>query len=336
MKLEENISLKTYNTFGIDVKAKYLILSDSPSETIEAIKFTSQKELEILPLGKGSNILFTSDFNGVVIVQTSKDIDIIEEDNDSVRIKVSAGVPWDDFVKFAVSNNFWGIENLSLIPGTVGASPVQNIGAYGAEVSNVITTVSGIEIYSGEAKTFTNSECLFSYRDSIFKGNLKGKFIITEVEFMLSKKANPIFNYRPLAKIFSNRNEIQLSEIREAIIKIRNEKLPDINKIGNAGSFFKNTVLDLEQFEKLKYEFPTVPFYDLGNNKFKIPSAWLIEIAGLKGYREGSVGVSPTQALVIVNYGNATGEEVLRFSKKIKNLILKKFNISLQTEVNIL
>ena len=336
MNITENVSLKPFNTFGVDVKAKYLITASTPKDISEAIDFSNGNGLPLLPIGKGSNILFTKNFEGVVLNLDSAEIKIISENDSDVLLEVSAGVVWDDAVRFAVKNNYWGLENLSLIPGAVGAAPVQNIGAYGAELKDVLESLEAIDRDTKEVVAFSNDECKFGYRDSIFKNELKDKFIISGVKLKLSKVSSPNINYRPLKKKFGSRREIEIEEIRNEVIRIRKEKLPDHRELGNAGSFFMNPIISKDALDRLRAKYPSIPFYDLGEQKYKIPAAWLIEKADMKGYREGNVGVSPKQALVILNYGEASGEEVIEFSEKIKNLILEKFNISLQTEVNIL
>ncbi len=336
MNITQNASLKKFNTFGIDAKAKYFITAADSEEIIDAINFVSKKNIDLLPLGKGSNILFTKDFEGAVLHILPNDITITEENDSEVTIKVGAGVEWDDLVSFSVKRKFWGLENLSFIPGTAGAAPVQNIGAYGAELKDTLVKVTGIDVSKREVVSFTKEECEFGYRESIFKNKLKNKFIISEIEIKLSKKYSPNVNYRPLRKIFDGKKNLEPEEIRTEIIRIRKEKLTDPNEIGNAGSFFTNPIVDASVLQRIRAKYPSIPFYNLPDGKFKIAAGWLIETAGLKGYREGNVGVSGRQALVILNYGNASGKEVYEFSQKIKNLILKKFNISLQTEVNIL
>ncbi len=336
MNITENVSLKPFNTFGVDVMAKYLITASTPKDICEVIDFSRENGLPLLPIGKGSNILFTKNFEGVVLNLDSAEIKIISENDSDVLLEVSAGVVWDDAVRFAVKNNYWGLENLSLIPGAVGAAPVQNIGAYGAELKDVLESLEAIDRDTKEVVAFSNEECKFGYRDSIFKNELKDKFIISGVKLKLSKVSSPNINYRPLKKKFGSRREIEIEEIRDEVIRIRKEKLPDHRELGNAGSFFMNPIISKDALDRLRAKYPSIPFYDLGEQKYKIPAAWLIEKAGMKGYLEGNVGVSPEQALVILNYGEASGEEVIEFSEKIKNLILEKFNISLQTEVNIL
>lgn len=336
MLIQENFSLKDYNTFGIEVASRYFASPTDSTELNKSINFAKENNLKILPIGKGSNILFTSDYNGITISQNSEEIIVINEDADFLTIEASAGVEWDKLVEFTVENDLWGIENLSLIPGTVGAAPIQNIGAYGTELKEHLIWVKGVSTVNFTKQRFSNEKCEFGYRDSIFKHRLKNDFVVTSIALKLSRLPNPKLNYRPLKKVFANKKNVNLTNIREAIIKIRNEKLPDPRKLGNAGSFFKNPVVSINKVKELKRVFPQIPVFEFGKHEYKIPAGWLIENAGLKGYREGNVGVSNKQALVLVNYGNATGKEVLELAEKIKNLILKKFNISLQTEVNIL
>jgi UDP-N-acetylmuramate dehydrogenase len=334
--IQENFSLKNFNTFGIDAAAQYFVAPANNEEITEALNFAKQNNLKILPIGKGSNILFTSDFDGITIHQKTDEITVIKEDESSATIESSAGVEWDKLVEFTVDNGLWGLENLSLIPGTAGAAPIQNIGAYGTELKEHLIWVKGVSSVNFTKQRYSNKKCEFGYRDSIFKHRLKNDFIITSIALKLSKLPNPKLSYRPLKKVFANKKNVDQKEIRDAIIKIRTQKLSDPNKIGNAGSFFKNPVVSINMVKELKLKFPQLPVFEFGKHEYKIPAGWLIENAGMKGYLEGNVGVSNKQALVLVNYGNATGKEVLELAEKIKNLILKKFNISLQTEVNIL
>ena len=336
MLIQEYFSLKDFNTFGIDVVTRYFVSPSNDKELTEALNFAKQNNIRTLLIGKGSNILFTSEFDGITICLNSNEIIVINEDESSATIEASAGVEWDKLVEFTVQNGLWGIENLSLIPGTAGAAPIQNIGAYGTEISEHLIWVKGISSVNFTKHRLSNQKCEFGYRDSIFKHRLKNDFIVTSIALKLSKLPNPKLNYRPLKKIFANNKNVDQIAVREEIIKIRTEKLPDPDKLGNAGSFFKNPVVSINKVKELKQKFPHLPVFEFGNQEYKIPAGWLIENAGMKGYREGNVGVSNKQALVLINYGNATGKEVLELAGKIKNLILKKFNISLQTEVNIL
>lgn len=337
IKTEENKPLKELNTFHIDVKAaKYCEIKSKKDilELSENDDFKSEK----LVLGGGSNILFTKDFAGLVIKNNIKGIEILSEDENSVKIKAGAGVVWDDLVKFCVEKEFYGIENLSLIPGTVGAAPIQNIGAYGTELSDVLFEV---EFYDTEEQKFRSLEkdyCKLDYRNSIFKKELKNKIIITSVTLELSLEKSFNLSYRALQKEFEERSidNIALSEVRDKIIQIRNSKLPSTDLYGNAGSFFKNPEITVSHFEKLKKKFPDIVYFETGKDKVKVPAGWLIETAGMKGKRIGNTGTYPEQALVIINYGNADGSEVKRFAEKIISEIDNKFGITLIPEVNIL
>jgi len=338
MLIEKNISLKSLNTFNIDVKAKYFAKINNTSELNELLANPNYKLEKKLFIGGGSNILFTSDFDGIVIKLCNSEINIISETDENVTINVDSGVEWDNFVKFCVERSLSGIENLSLIPGNVGASPIQNIGAYGVEVKDLIESVNLILLENLESKSFNNSQCNFGYRNSIFKNELKNQFVITSVVFNISKKKELNLKYAPLLSYFSNKNESEITskEIREAVIKIRTSKLPDPKIIGNAGSFFKNPVIPKEQFEKILEKYPDITGYPESNSTIKISAGWLIEKCGLKGKRVGNVGIHENQALVIVNYGNASGNEILQYSKMVENEVKNKFDINLINEVNIL
>lgn len=339
MIIKENFSLKQNNTFGIDVKAKYLAEVFSVGELKELLSKKRYKNSNKFILGGGSNILFTADFEGLVIKISSNGIQIIKEDNDYVFVKASAGVNWHDLVLYCIERNFGGIENLSLIPGKVGAAPIQNIGAYGQELKDVFYSLNGIFTDNLEEKTFYKDECMFAYRNSIFKKeDLKNKFIITDVILILKKQ--PVLNtsYRAIEEELKKRNldRITIKDISKVVCDIRMSKLPDPAKIGNAGSFFKNPEISNEKFDELKKKFPDIIGYNSAANIMKIPAGWMVEKAGLKGKRVGNTGTHPKQALVIVNYGNATGKEILEFKDFVKKTILEKFGIELEEEVNIL
>ena len=337
MNIKENFTLKNYNTFGLDVKAKYFAEVFSNSELKELLSLDNYKSVSKFVLGGGSNILFTKNFEGLVIKISSSEIQIKKEDDDYVFVKASAGVIWHDLVLYCIERNFGGIENLSLIPGTVGAAPIQNIGAYGQELKDVFYSLDGIFKDNLEEKTFYKDECRFGYRNSIFKNELKNKFIITSVVLILSKK--PVINtsYKGINEEINKRNlsAITIKDISNIVCDIRMHKLPDPADIGNAGSFFKNPEITKQKFMDLKTKFPGIIGYNTAGDMFKIPAGWLIENAGLKGKREGNTGTHPKQALVIINYGNATGKEILRFKDLIKETVLGKYGIELEEEVNI-
>ncbi|MDH3269626.1 MAG: UDP-N-acetylmuramate dehydrogenase, partial [Ignavibacteria bacterium] len=284
------------------------------------------------------NILFTKDFDGLIIKVSQSDINVLEENNDSVLIEVGAGINWDDFVKFCVEKNYCGIENLTLIPGTVGAAPIQNIGAYGQELADTFYELNGFYTDTCQKKTFGKNECKLSYRSSIFKEKLKNKFIITSVRFKLSKIQKPNTLYKTLNEYLSNKQNTNptIKDISRAVEEIRRQRLPDPEKIGNAGSFFKNPEMNFENVERLKAEYPNIKTFPSELNKVKISAGWLIEKSGWKGKRAGDVGTSPEHALVICNYGNATGAEILEFAMRIKEEVANKFGITLEEEVNII
>jgi UDP-N-acetylmuramate dehydrogenase len=338
MLIEKQISLKPYNTFNVEASAKYFAKVKTTDELLELLLDDTYKLESKLFIGSGSNILFTKDYDGIVIKIESSEISIISEDNDSVFIQADAGVGWDEFVKYCVDKGFSGVENLSYIPGTVGAAPIQNIGAYGAEVKSVVESVNVILLDSNKEKRFQKSECNFDYRNSIFKNELKGKFVITSVLFKLAKNRKLNLDYAPLKNLFDYKriDDVSLSDVREAVIAIRKSKLPEPTEIGNAGSFFKNPIISKEKFDELKQSYSDLNGYPEQNRSVKISAAWLIEKCGLKEKRIGNTGVHEKQALVIVNYGDATGKEILEFSKMIQSKVEEKFDIKIINEVNII
>lgn len=336
IKLHKNLSLKQYNTFGIDVKADSFLEFTSDEDLLTIIENRLMSSNHIV-LGGGSNMLFVDDFNGMIIYPAIKGINVIIEDSEHAYVEAGAGEKWDKLVEYAVASNLGGIENLSDIPGHVGASPVQNIGAYGTEVKDSIYLVKGFFIEHGSYFEYSNSSCHFDYRNSIFKQSLKGKVIITSVIFRLNKK--PIFNleYGALKSEVEMRGDVNLKNIRDAVIDIRRSKLPDPVLIGNAGSFFKNPVLDCDLVESLKVKFDNIPVYTSSEKgKLKIAAGWLIDKCGWKGYREGDAGVHKDQALVLVNYGNAKGSDIINVAEKIRVSVMEKFGVSLEPEVNVI
>ena len=334
-EIKENISLKKYNTFGIDVKSHFLVECSSVQELSDFLNIHRKQELPLMILGGGSNVLFTKDFEGYILRPNIQGIEIIEENNDHVIIRVGAGVDWDEFVETCVNKNWSGIENLSLIPGNVGTCPIQNIGAYGVEVKDVIIEVVTLEIDTLKTQLFKNEECNFGYRDSIFKRKLKGRHIITHVVFKLKKQSDFKLNYGNLKEELKRFDEINLKNIRQAVIDVRNSKLPKPEEIGNSGSFFKNPVIERSKANELKKQYSEMPSYRQGDNLIKIPAGWLIEQAGWKGKKIGNVGVHEKQALVLVNYGNASGAEVYKLATKIQKSVKEKFGIEIEMEVNI-
>ncbi len=338
IKVSKNISLKPYNTFGIDVKAKFF--SEIKNE-LQLKKILTSHEFNSIPklfIGGGSNILLTKDYEGLVLKISIPGIEIINEDEEKVIVKAGAGVIWHDLVLYCITRNYGGIENLSLIPGTVGAAPIQNIGAYGEEIKDVFENLEGIFVESSNSAKFKKDECRFSYRDSVFKNKLKNKFIVTHISIRLNK--NPVLNLEygnikaELEKM--NYESIGIKEVSDVICRIRLDKLPDPAKIGNAGSFFKNPEITEEKFLQIKENNKDIIGYNLGNNKVKVPAGWLIENCGWKGKVIGNTGVHSKQALVLVNYGKATGQEILNLSKEIKESVFQKFGIELNEEVNII
>ena len=332
-----NYSLKNHNTFGLAAQAKYFASFSSEEELIELLKDNICKTEPLFILGGGSNILLTQNFEGIVLANKIKGINIISEDKHSTSITVGAGEVWHDFVLWSIQKNLSGIENLALIPGLIGASPMQNIGAYGTEVKEVITKVSYIEIESGVKKEITNTECRFGYRNSIFKEELKGKVVITEVVYKLSKIPLNNTKYGAITdelKFLKKKPSPQ--NIAQAVINIRSSKLPDPKTLGNSGSFFKNPIIETHEFEKLEKEFPEMVGNKVSDTETKISAGWLIDNAELKGYRKADAGVHKNHALVLINYGNATGLEIINLAKEIQQKVKDKYGISIETEVNIL
>lgn len=336
MEIFKDYSLLDHNTFRINSVASSAVVINSEKELTECLKSIKVKNVFIL--GEGSNVLFVSEYiNVCVIINRIKGIKVVEKNNDEVIVESGSGVLWDDLVKYCVKNNFGGIENLSLIPGTVGAAPIQNIGAYGQELKDHFDSLTGVEISSGKKIHLNKDECNFGYRDSIFKKELKNKVIVTSVRLKL--KTNPKINivYGTIAKELESLGILHptIEDVSNVIRKIRTEKLPDPILYGNAGSFFKNPVTTKGNYESLKKDFPDIVGYPENENHIKIPAAYLIEKCGLKDIKIGNVGTYPTQPLVIVNYGNATGKEVFDFAQMIKQKVFEIFHVQLQEEVNI-
>lgn len=334
--LLENYSLKHLNTFGIDTKAKFFCEVSTIDEIRELAAEPKFAEIPKLILGGGSNLLFVNDFEGLVFQSKITGIEILEEDDAFVTVRVGAGENWDNFVNHCVTKKWGGIENLSDIPGTVGASPIQNIGAYGVEVKDVIENVEVINLKTLETKLFSAAECHFDYRDSIFKRSENKHLFITSVTFRLTKFNAFFIGYKDLSEELKKYKDITLQTVRHAILAIRKRKLPDYKELGNAGSFFKNPVISLEKVEELKQKYEQFPLFPVSDSSSKIAAAWLIDQCGWKGKRIENVGVHENQALVIVNYGNATGKEVLNLANQIIDSVSEKFGILLEKEVNII
>jgi len=335
--IKRNYSLKKHNTFNIDVKAKYFTIIQNEKQIFNLLQEDFLLKEKILILGSGSNILFTKNYNGIVVFNQIKGIKIIEEDEKCSTIKVGAGEKWHDFVLWSIKRNLSGIENLALIPGLVGASPIQNIGAYGMEVKNTIQKIHFINIKSKKKIIINDFDCKFKYRDSIFKNQLRDKVIITNVIFKLYKKPINNIKYGEISNELQRiKKDPSPKSIAQAVINIRNKKIPNPKKIGNSGSFFKNPIVSQNKFMKLKNKFPDIVYYKNSSKKIKLAAGWLIEHAGLKGIRKGDAGVHKNQALVLVNHNNANGKEILSLARYIQKIIKIKYDINLETEVNII
>ena len=331
MTIRENCSLKDHNTFGMDVKADRMVDWSTPDELKGIL---ADLERPVLMIGGGSNLLFMSDFKGTVLHSSVTTIDILGITNDHVHIRVGSGVVWDDFVAWCAVNGYWGVENLSAIPGEVGASAVQNIGAYGVEAKDVIDTVQTICLADGSERDFINAECRYGYRQSIFKNELKGQYAVAYVIFTLSRKPQPRLGYGALEQEVERLGGPSLENIRQAVISIRGSKLPDPNVLGNAGSFFMNPVITEQDFNIIRSSYPDVPSYPVADGMIKVPAGWLIEKTGWKGRSLGPAAVYEKQALVLVNKGGATGTDIKHLADTIIEDVRQKFGITLSTEVN--
>jgi UDP-N-acetylmuramate dehydrogenase len=336
MKIQNYISLKELNTLGLDYKADKFIHISSGEDARQLLESGSLINEPVLILGEGSNLLFTSDFHGTIIHSSIEGITIEEEKTDYVIISAGAGINWDKFVEWCVKKGYGGIENLSYIPGTVGATPVQNIGAYGVEVKDVIFKVQAISLSDGKQKEFTNEECRFRYRDSIFKNELKNKYLITRVFYRLPLNAPFVISYGNLKDEIEKTGSLSLKNIRGAVINIRRSKLPDPAETGNAGSFFRNPLISPDEAQYLIEKYPPIPTFPDPSGSIKIAAAWLIEQCGWKGKRTGDAGVHERHALVLVNYGKATGKEIFDLSEKIRESVYQKFGIFLEREVEVI
>lgn len=337
MKIETNFSLKKYNTFGIEAKATRFMDIQSEEELVEVLK-TYPNDPKFI-LGGGSNMLLTQDIDALVLHINIKGKKIIQEDDHYVWVEGKAGENWHEFVLWTIEQNFGGLENMSLIPGNVGTTPVQNIGAYGTEIKDTFESCNAIRIDNQENKTFHKEECKFGYRESIFKQEAKDQYIITSVQFKLTKNQHKInTSYGDILKELELQNcsNPGLKEVSNAIIAIRKRKLPDPKELGNSGSFFKNPILSKTHFEKIQAQHPEMPHYTISDQEVKVPAGWLIEHAGFKGKRFGDAGIHVNQALVLVNYGHATGQEIVAVSKNIQKTIKELFDIEIEAEVNII
>jgi UDP-N-acetylmuramate dehydrogenase len=337
MAILNNFSLKNYNTFGIEAKAKQFVTVHTVAE-LKTILEQNQNEKKFI-LGGGSNMLLTKDIDALVIHIDLKGKAIVKEDDDFVWIKSQAGENWHQLVLWTIDQNFGGLENMSLIPGNVGTTPVQNIGAYGTEIKDTFVSCQAMNIASQQIKTFTNAECNFGYRESVFKNEVKDQYIITSVIYKLTKRNHKInTSYGDIQGELAKNNITApgLKEVSNAVIAIRKSKLPDPAELGNSGSFFKNPILLKTDFEPIHQKFPEMRFFDISETEVKVPAGWLIEQAGLKGKRFGDAGVHKNQALVLVNYGGATGQEILAVSKTVQDTVFNTFGIHIEAEVNVI
>lgn len=332
MNIYSDYDLKKHNTFGMDVKASTFIEYNSVDELKSIIPTLDGN---VLHIGGGSNLLFKGDFEGTILHSAIKGIDIVEHDDKEgkVTVRVGAGEVWDDFVAWAVEHGLGGVENLSLIPGEVGASAVQNIGAYGVEAKDVISTVETINLKTGEARIFTNEECSYAYRQSIFKNELKGMYAVTHVVYTLSTNADLKLEYGNIKAVLGERDNLTYADVRQAIIDIRNAKLPDPKVLGNAGSFFMNPVVSREKFLSIQKDYPQMPFYEVEGG-VKIPAGWMIDQCGWKGKSLGRAAVHDKQALVLVNLGGATSDEIVALCETICRDVKAKFDVDIHPEVN--
>ncbi|UYW01657.1 UDP-N-acetylmuramate dehydrogenase [Flavobacterium agricola] len=332
-----NVSLKNFNTFGIDAKAKMFIEIVSISQLQSVLKEFKNEKLFIL--GGGSNMLLTQDIDALVLYINIKGITTVSSTNQHTVIEANAGENWHEFVLFTIAQNLGGLENLSLIPGNVGTTPVQNIGAYGVEIKDILLYCKAVEVATGEIVTFTNAQCAFEYRESIFKKELKNKYIIVSVAFQLTNNEHQIHTQYGVIEAQLQSMQITnptIKNVSDAVIAIRQSKLPDPKVIGNSGSFFKNPIVEKSILTQIQTKYPEVPFYTVNESLVKIPAGWLIEQTGYKGFKKGDAGVHNKQALVLVNYGGATGQELLALSQEIQQQVFNKFGVAIEAEVNII
>ncbi len=341
LNVQSNVSLKPYNTFGIQATARHWADVQTLNDLQTLLQFSGYDDVHKTILGGGSNLLLTGDLEGLVIRMNIQGIELVRDDEQHWWVKAGAGVNWHEFVLHCVKRGYAGVENLSLIPGTVGAAPMQNIGAYGVEIEQVFDSLEAMNRQTGEVQTFTRADCRFGYRESVFKHELRGQYVITSVTFRLDK--SPVFHtsygaiQETLQEMGITDESLSIKAISDAVIRIRRSKLPDPAVIGNAGSFFKNPEISLTQFQQLKQRYPNLPGYPLAaTERVKVPAGWLIEQCGWKGYRRGDAGVHAKQALVLVNYGNAVGDEILTLAHDVQQSVGETFGIEIRPEVNIL
>jgi len=335
LEIQENISLKKFNSFGIDVNAKLLAAIQNAEQAKQVL--TQYKDEELLILGGGSNVLFTKDFNGLVLHNCIRGIEVIDKNNEEVSIKFGAGEVWHNAVIHCIEMGYAGIENLSLIPGNCGAAPMQNIGAYGVEIKDVFSSLEALHIPSGEIHNFSNSDCGFGYRESIFKNKVKGEYLILNITLKLKKKPEFNISYGAISQQLEKMGakDLSIKAVSDAVIQIRQSKLPDPKEIGNAGSFFKNPIISKELLEEIQRSYPDIVNYPVDEDKVKLAAGWLIDQAGWKGYRKADFGVHKNQALVLVNYGIAKGSEIYNLSEEILQSVQEKYGVDLEREVNV-
>ena len=342
MQILQDISLQPYNTFGIEAKARYWVAVTSVTQLQELLRLPDYFDVPKLILGGGSNVLFTQDFEGLAIKMDIQGVTVVEEDEEHVWVQAGAGVNWHALVMYSIEQGYGGLENMSLIPGTVGAAPMQNIGAYGVEMKDVFVSLEAVSIASGDLRTFSHADCQFGYRNSVFKQQYKGQYIITAVTLRLDKQPTVNTSYgaieETLAQLLSDRphDKPSIREVSQAVINIRRSKLPDPTQIGNAGSFFKNPVISRKHFNDLQTRYENIPGYPVSDQEVKVPAGWLIEQCGWKGKRLGAIGVHDKQALVLVNYGGGKGKDIKELAYQIQESVKQKFNIAIEPEVNML
>ena len=342
MQILQDISLQPYNTFGIEAKARYWVAVTSVTQLQELLRLPDYFDVPKLILGGGSNVLFTQDFEGLAIKMDIQGVTVVEEDEEHVWVQAGAGVNWHALVMYSIEQGYGGLENMSLIPGTVGAAPMQNIGAYGVEMKDVFVSLEAVSIASGDLRTFIHADCQFGYRNSVFKQQYKGQYIITAVTLRLDKQPTVNTSYgaieETLAQLLSDRphDKPSIREVSQAVINIRRSKLPDPTQIGNAGSFFKNPVISRKHFNDLQTRYENIPGYPVSDQEVKVPAGWLIEQCGWKGKRLGAIGVHDKQALVLVNYGGGKGKDIKELAYQIQESVKQKFNIAIEPEVNML
>ncbi|MGE5351787.1 MAG: UDP-N-acetylmuramate dehydrogenase [Acidobacteriota bacterium] len=338
MEIKSDYSVKELNTFGIEARAKKYAEAETLEDLRGLLESSEFREMPKMILGGGSNVLFTKDFDGLIIRMLLKGIEVVDKDETCVYVKAMAGENWDDFVSYTINHNYGGIENLSLIPGTVGASPIQNIGAYGVEIKDVLHEVEGINLTTGKTEVYDNQSCRFGYRNSIFKQELKNNFVVTSVTYRLSLEPKINISYEALKQelLGLTESEITIRDVSEAVKRVRMSKLPDPRVLGNAGSFFKNPEVEKDKFLELKSKFQDLTGFETATGKVKIPAGWLIQKSGWRGKKLGNAGSYEKQALILVNYGGATGKAVVELSRAIQESVEREFGVTLETEVNII